>query len=195
MLFIVYFVCIFRAFTSLCYSADGECILAGGQSKNVCIYNVKERILLKKFEITQNRSFDAVDDFINRRKMTDFGNLALVEEREDKEGGNVALRLPGVKKSDMAARNYKPEVRVMSIQFSPTGQQWAAATTEGLLVYSLNSGLVFDPWDLQIGITPQSVRAAVADNDHSNALTMAIKLNEANLIHEVIETIPVKNSK
>lgn len=50
-----------RAFTSLCYSADGESILAGGQSKNVCIYNVKEGILIKKFEITQNRSLDGVD--------------------------------------------------------------------------------------------------------------------------------------
>jgi len=50
-----------RAFTSLCYTADGSCILAGGQSKNVCIYNVREALLLKKFEITQNRSFDAVD--------------------------------------------------------------------------------------------------------------------------------------
>lgn len=51
----------FRSFTSICYSADGQCLLAGGQSKNVCIYNVKEGILIKKFEITQNRSFDAVD--------------------------------------------------------------------------------------------------------------------------------------
>lgn len=50
-----------RAFTSLCYTADGECILAGGQSKNVCIYNVREGLLVKKFEITQNRSLDAVD--------------------------------------------------------------------------------------------------------------------------------------
>lgn len=57
----MFFFIVFRAFTSLCYSADGECILAGGQSKNVCIYNVQEGILLKKFQITQNRSFDAVD--------------------------------------------------------------------------------------------------------------------------------------
>ena len=52
---------IFRAFTSLCYSADGTCIIAGGQSKNVCIYSIQESLLLKKFEITQNRSLDAVD--------------------------------------------------------------------------------------------------------------------------------------
>ena len=51
----------FRAFTSMCYSADGECILAGGHSKNICIYNVKQGILLKKFVITQNQSLDDVN--------------------------------------------------------------------------------------------------------------------------------------
>lgn len=53
--------CVSRSFTSLCYSADGESILAGGQSKFVCIYNVKEQILLKKFEISCNLSFDAME--------------------------------------------------------------------------------------------------------------------------------------
>ena len=80
-----------QAFKSLCYSADGCSILAGGSSKFICIYNVQEQILLKKFEITQNRSFDCMDEIINRRKMTEFGNLALVEDRSD--GSNI--NLPG----------------------------------------------------------------------------------------------------
>lgn len=57
---------------------------------------------------------------------------------------------------------------MFSLQFSPTGQQWAAATTEGLLIYSLSSDLVFDPWDLQIGITPAAVREAIEDQDFAN---------------------------
>lgn len=52
---------IFRCFTTMAYSADGETILAAGKSKNVCIYHVKEGILLKKFEITQNHSLDGLD--------------------------------------------------------------------------------------------------------------------------------------
>lgn len=51
----------FRAFTSLCYSADGESMLAGGHSKFVCIYNIKEQILMKKFEISCNLSLDAME--------------------------------------------------------------------------------------------------------------------------------------
>lgn len=53
--------------------------------------------------------------------MTEFGNVALVEEREENEGGTVTLRLPGVRSGDMASRSMKPEIRVYSLQFSPTG--------------------------------------------------------------------------
>lgn len=42
--------------------------------------------------------------------MSEFGNIALVEEREEREGGKVTLRLPGVRKGDMASRVFKPEV-------------------------------------------------------------------------------------
>lgn len=68
----------------------------------------------------------------------------------------------------MAARSHKPEVRVFSLQFSPTGQAWAAATTEGLLIYSLSVGLIFDPWGLQLGVTPASVKEATSNKDHVN---------------------------
>ncbi len=51
-----------KGFLTLCYSADGSCVLAAGQSKHICIYHVRERLLVKKFEVTQNRSFDAMDE-------------------------------------------------------------------------------------------------------------------------------------
>jgi periodic tryptophan protein 2 len=51
-----------RYFTSVCYSADGSCILAGGNSKYVCIYEVSQQMLLKKFQVTFNRSLDGVLD-------------------------------------------------------------------------------------------------------------------------------------
>lgn len=179
-----------KAFTTLCYTADGTCILAGGQSKNICIYNVQECMLVKKFVVTQNRSLDAVDDIISRRNLTEFGNLALVEEREENEGGNVAIRLPGVKSGDMASRKLKPEVRVYYLQFSPTAQAWAAATTEGLLIYSLDVGFVFDPFQLELGITPDTVKKTLNEKEYAKALMMALRLNERILIRCVVENIP-----
>ena len=45
------------------------------------------------------------------------------------------------------------------------GQAWAAATTEGLLVYSLDTGMVFDPFLLDESITPDSIRKTLQDGD------------------------------
>lgn len=178
-----------QAFTTLCYSADGECILAAGRSKFVCIYHVHEQLLLKKFEVTCNHSLDAVDDFISRRKITEFGNMALVEERAASE--ETALSLPGVKKGDLSSRSFKPEVRVSAVSFSPTGRAWAAATTEGVLVYSLDNALVFDPFELEQGVTPATIRAAAREKDYVRSVVAAFRLNEEELTTEVIEGIPV----
>lgn len=101
------------------------------------------------------------------------------------------------------------------MKFAPTGEQFAAATTEGLLIYSLNSSQIFDPWDLQIDITPSAIRKAIDEQDHLQgknfntqpfcfkffnfhfkyflALTMALKLNETDLIRQAIETVPVND--
>lgn len=54
-----------RYFTSICYSADGSCLLAGGNSKYVCIYEISQQILLKKFQVTINRSLDGVLDEVS----------------------------------------------------------------------------------------------------------------------------------
>lgn len=180
-----------QAFTCLCYTIDGECILAAGRSKFVCLYNVVQKILLKKFEITVNLSFDAVQDFIDRRKMTEFGNKALVEERMD--GGTISIPVPGSRKIDRSSRALKPEITVTSLQFSPTGRAFAATTTEGLLVYSLDNNLVFDPFDLDIDITTDSVRETLKKGDFSLAILMALRLNLTDITQEVLESIRVDN--
>lgn len=162
-----------KSFSKICYSADGKCILAGGQSKNVCIYYVDEGLLLKKFEITQNRSLDSMDDFVNRRKLCEWGNLNLVEERGTEK--SKALKLPGARHGDMSSRSTKPEVRVLSLEFSPTGQAWAAVTTEGLLIYALDLGMTFDPFQLDVGITPDSVRATLIEKDYAKGLIYFLK--------------------
>uniref|UniRef100_A0A4W4GI08 Small-subunit processome Utp12 domain-containing protein n=1 Tax=Electrophorus electricus TaxID=8005 RepID=A0A4W4GI08_ELEEL len=183
-----------KAFTCLCYSADGESMLAGGHSKFVCIYNIKEQILMKKFEISCNMSLDAMEEFLDRRKMTEFGSLALVDEGAG-DGDGVELRLPGVRRGDMSSRHFKPEIRVTSLHFSPTGRSWAAASTEGLLVYSLDTSLVFDPYDLDMDVTPVSVRHQLKKKEWTSAIVLAFRLNETSLIREVLESVPYNQTE
>ncbi|KAH8289010.1 hypothetical protein KR054_012537, partial [Drosophila jambulina] len=180
-------------FSTIEYSADGECILAAGKSANICIYNVREAILLKKFQITQNHSLDGLTDFISRKHITEFGNMALIEEREDLEGGKVAIRLPGVRSGDMSSRRFHQEVRVFAVKFSPTGQAFAAAGTEGLCIYALDKGVVFDPFDLSLEVTPKAVHESLKKQDYTKALVMSLKLNEPNLIALVLEQVPYRD--
>uniref|UniRef100_A0A3B3HKU2 PWP2 small subunit processome component n=1 Tax=Oryzias latipes TaxID=8090 RepID=A0A3B3HKU2_ORYLA len=178
-----------KSFTSVCYSADGESVLAGGQSKFVCIYNVREQMLMKKFEISCNLSFDAMEEFLDRRKMTEFGSLALVDEGPG-DGDGVNISLPGVRRGDMSSRHFKPEIRVSSLRFSPTGRSWAATTTEGLLVYSLDGSMVFDPYDLDLDVTPASIRKQLRLQEWTSAIVLAFRLNESALKQEALETVP-----
>ena len=90
----------------------------------------------------------------------------------------------------MSARGQRPEVRVAELQFSPTGRDFAATTTEGLLIYSLDSKLVFDPFELNVDITPTTIRAAVKREDYGAALVMSLRLNETDLVREVVEQVP-----
>ena len=64
-------------------------------------------------------------EFLDRRKMTEFGSLALVEEAPE-DASDKDPSLPGVRKGDMSSRSFKPEVRVSGIQFSPTGKNLVA---------------------------------------------------------------------
>uniref|UniRef100_W5M7N2 PWP2 small subunit processome component n=1 Tax=Lepisosteus oculatus TaxID=7918 RepID=W5M7N2_LEPOC len=175
-----------KSFTTLCYSADGLSILAGGQSKFVCIYNIKEQVLMKKFEISLNLSLDAMEEYLDRRTMTELGSLAVVDEAE----GEAPLRLPGMRKGEMSSRHFKPEIRVSCLRFSPTGRSWAATSTEGLLIYSLDSAMVFDPFDLDIDVTPSSVRQQLSLHSYMTAIVLAFRLNERKLTLEVLEAVP-----
>ena len=44
-----------KHFKTVAYSPDGNCILAGGHSKYVCLYSAITGVLLKKFELSHNQ--------------------------------------------------------------------------------------------------------------------------------------------
>src|SRR5690606_11985699 len=99
--------------------------------------------------------------------------------------------LPGSKRGDPSARKKRPEVRVTGVAFSPSGSSFCAASTKGLLIYSLDSTVQFDPFDLNIEITPASTLAVLEkEKDYLKALVMAFRLNEAGLIQRVFQAIP-----
>lgn len=70
------------------------------------------------------------------------------------------------------------------------GCSWSATTTEGLLLYSLDSAMVFDPYDLDLEVTPHSVRRQLRLREWAAAVVLAFRLNEEALKQEVLEAVP-----
>lgn len=52
--------------------------------------------------------------------------------------------------------------------FFNLGLSWAAATTEGVLIYSLDSGFIFDPFQLEIEITPIKTRETLNKREYAS---------------------------
>ncbi|KAK0752155.1 WD40-repeat-containing domain protein [Schizothecium vesticola] len=182
-----------KNFSTIRYSTDGSCLLAGGNSKYICLYSVTTMVLLKKFTVSVNLSLSGTQEFLNSKLITEAGPAGLLDEQgeaSDRED-RIDRTLPGAKRGDPSARKRLADVRVTGVAFSPDGTSFCAASTEGLLIYSLDSTVQFDPFDLNMEITPASTLAVLQqEKDYLKALVMAFRLNEAGLITRVFQAIP-----
>jgi len=186
-----------KSFSALRYSSDGECVLAGGNSKYICLYSVTSLVLLKRYTVSINLSLSGTQEFLNSKLLTEAGPSGLIDEQGEASDleDRIDKTLPGSNRGgDPSARKRMPEVRVTGVAFAPTGRSFCAASTEGLLIYSLDTIPLFDPVDLDLAVTPASTLHVLhKEKDYLKALIMAFRLNEAPLIRQVFEGIPHNN--
>ena len=176
-----------RAFTSLAFSADGSFLLAGGSSKYVCVYDLKEQVMLRRFQISHNRALDGVLDQLNSRHMTDAGALSDIRDvnSDDDEEDETAKLMPG----DIAYRSQGAAV-TRCVSLSPTGRMWAAATPGGVLMYGLDESLTFDPTNLTEDITPAAVLQSINSGAFLRAILIAVRLGDQPLVQQVVLCTP-----
>ncbi|CZR56697.1 probable periodic tryptophan protein PWP2 [Phialocephala subalpina] len=183
-----------KSFSTIRYSADGTCLLAAGNSKYICLYSVDTQVLLKKFTVSINLSLSGTQEFLNSKLLTEAGPMGLIDEQGEASDleDRIDKSLPGsTRGGDPSVRKRMPEVRVTGVGFSPAGRSFCAASTEGLLIYSLDTMPLFDPIDLDLAVTPASTLHVLhQEKDYLKALVMAFRLNEAGLIGQVFEAIP-----
>ncbi|WPK26501.1 hypothetical protein PUMCH_003856 [Australozyma saopauloensis] len=187
-----------KSFTTISYSFDGLSLIAGGNNNSICLYDIADEVLLKRFVVSENMTLEGTLTMLNSSKITDAG---ISIDAIDTQGEHVDLEkridtsLPGSTRGDPSARSVRPQVRVTSVRFSPTSSAFAAATTEGLLVYSTDTEVIFDPFDLDLDVTPQGVLESITEKNWVVALVMAFRLNEQNLLDRVVENVPLKDVK
>jgi len=62
-----------------------------------------------------------------------------------------------------------------------------------LLVYELDVGNRFDPFELEVDVTPESTLKALGNKEYLRALVMAFRLNEKRLLQKIFEAVPVSD--
>lgn len=152
-------------FTRLAYAPNGECVLAGGSgTKYLGLYHCKHGLLLARMMTSKNKELDGVrDNPVMRAAGASSGGF------DDRSGVRThdivkATRqtLPGVDVAtmDYSSRRLALRIGTKDVAFSPTGMEFAAVTTEGLLIYRTSDRLSrFDPIDLDESVTPRAVLA------------------------------------
>ncbi|XP_059822025.1 PWP2 small subunit processome component [Hypanus sabinus] len=189
-----------RSFSTLCYSADGLSVLAGGQSRDVLRDALRPGgegcqswvLLLLEMEGLGWVKMPAPECLVSDSILFCFvlDCVKLLVEGHVCGHSKLTPCLCGCSPGDMSLRHFKPDMRVTCLRFSPTGRSWAATSTEGLLIFSLDGGVVFDPFDLDEEVTPSSMRRAVRRKEFTVAIVMAFRLNEQKLTLEVLENVP-----
>lgn len=46
----------------------------------MCLYDVAEKVMLRRFQVSSNRSLDGVMDQLNSKRLTDAGPLDLIQD-------------------------------------------------------------------------------------------------------------------
>ncbi|EFO84699.1 hypothetical protein CRE_03827 [Caenorhabditis remanei] len=183
-----------KTFTKIRFSPDGNLLLVGGESNNFCIYSVPDRLILKKWKITENRSLDGVVLDFNRRNFTEFGNMQLVDtsdEEDDEPDNKMTIKLPGTKNFDLGERRSRPEVNIYEVTYCPTGRRFAVCSTEGVAVFSLDTVSMFDPFQLDSQTNSNHIRRALWSNDYSTALMGSLRLNNSQYITDCLESTSI----
>ena len=64
-----------KHFASVDLSPNGDFVIGGGNSKNICLYDIRNKVLLRRFAVTQNRSLDGVLLKLNSKNLKEGGIL------------------------------------------------------------------------------------------------------------------------
>jgi periodic tryptophan protein 2 len=89
-----------------------------------------------------------------------------------------------------AAGQKRATLRCRDLALSPTGTMWVAATTEGMLLYSLATETLFDPTHLTEDTSVPAMHRLIGNGSYLKALLVAVRLADPEHIRHVIYSVP-----
>lgn len=119
-----------KHFNSIAISPNGEFVIGGGNSKHICLYDMRYKLLMRRFAVTQNRSLDGVLHLLNSKQVKDGMAEHELDIDSDLEEDAWQIRnkadqnLPGSKQlsnAQIIQRKTKLAIRIKAIRFCPDG--------------------------------------------------------------------------
>lgn len=183
-------------FTRIAFSPEADKVIAGGDSKWIVMYHATQGYVLKKWPITTNLDVLGAEEQFQYRSMTEAGFLGDINAEDDDENltKRKILEMPGSRHSHFSTGKRKTELtaRTMDLCFAPTGTEFVAATTDGLLVFSCRVARPrFQPLQLVAAdITTTRIREQLESGQPIMALIGALILGDYELGVECIRRMP-----
>merc|ERR1719215_261008 len=140
-------------FSSIAYVKSGELLLCGSRnSPHLCLYDTTSYSLAMRYTVTSNRSLSGVQVILNSKNMTEQGASWKEFDLSDSDADDAevlertkrirqATALPGVSVGEGKDAYAARELHIWDVAFSADSQQFAAATTHGVFVYTADMGL------------------------------------------------------
>ena len=119
-------------FETMDFSPDGSFIVCRGWTQFICVYSVRNHLLMHRFTHTRNMEFSGVGAYLKKAKDTTKAD----------QMHQIAFGIE--------TKIVEPEAR--SVRWCPTGRG-----SEGLLVYVTADQIITDPVDLDIEVTSDAV--------------------------------------
>lgn len=70
-----------KHFNAISVSPNGDYVIGGGNSKHICLYDIRHRLMIRRFAVTQNRSLDGVLHMLNSKNIK--GEAGVAEHELD----------------------------------------------------------------------------------------------------------------
>lgn len=169
---------------SIHYTADGDFIIAGGNSKYVCIYDIRHRLMIRRITLTNNRTLDATQTLLNSRNVKDGVDTTMIDdetEPSDWEDRRDQI-LPGVQNGKFSRKKDLYRVQCKEIVLSSTGRNCAVATTEGFSIYFVGDFLTSVAGKFSTGISKKDLLGMAQQSDFLGLLVASLQLKDKRLV-------------
>jgi periodic tryptophan protein 2 len=175
-----------KYFNSIDMHPSNQFLIGVGNSKYTCLYHSSQRVLMKRFILTNNRSVSGVLEKLNSKKINEFGELDQSESDDD--------HLPGAKRPVNFKRLKNIEMKAKCIKFSPDGLSFAVATSEGIQIFSIDRTKDIElARSVTLNCTVQNAVQSFKDEKYTEALLIGLSLGHKLLISKLLECTPMAN--